>query len=119
MSSFRGKYVLLDFWASWCKPCREENPNVLKAYQKFSSHNFTVLAYSLDDSRERWEKAIVTDGLPWTQLSDLASWKSEASKLFGVTAIPSNFLIDPNGKIVARNLRGQELDKTLEKFIKI
>lgn len=119
LSSFRGKYVLLDFWASWCGPCRAENPNVLKAYQKYKGHNFDILAYSLDDSREKWQNAIKTDHLPWTQLSDLASWKSDASKLFGVTAIPSNFLIDPNGKIIARDLRGSALEQALEKIIRM
>lgn len=118
LSSFRGKYVLLDFWASWCGPCRAENPNVLKAYQKYSNQNFTILAYSLDSDRPAWLRAIKADALPWTQLSDLKLWNSEASKLFGVTAIPANFLIDPSGKIVARDLRGPALEAALEKIIK-
>ena len=118
LSSFRGRYVLLDFWASWCGPCRSENPNVLKAYQKFKGKSFEIIAVSLDDKIEPWLKAIQTDGLPWIHLSDLKGIKNQVAVMYGVTAIPQNFLIDPNGVIVARDLRGEELEKELEKFIK-
>jgi thiol-disulfide isomerase/thioredoxin len=118
LSSFRGSYVLLDFWASWCGPCRAENPNVLKAYEKFKGEKFEIIAVSLDNKREPWLKAIQADGLPWIHVSDLKGWKSQAAAMYGVTAIPQNFLIDPNGVIVARDLRGEELEKALQKFIK-
>lgn len=116
LSDFRGKYVLVDFWASWCKPCRAENPNLLKAYNKFKDKNFTILGVSLDDEQTRraWTGAVQKDGLPWTQVSELKGFEGKAAKLYGITAIPSNFLIDPNGKIIARNLRGEELEKKLE-----
>lgn len=111
LSSFRGKYVLLDFWASWCVPCRAENPYVVKAYQQYKDKGFTVLGVSLDkpDARDRWLKAIADDQLTWTQVSDLKYSDNEAAKLYGIQAIPQNYLIDPSGKIVASNLRGEAL----------
>ncbi len=113
LSSYRGKYVLLDFWASWCGPCRAENPNVLKAYNKYKDKNFDVLAVSLDENRKAWIKAIKDDGMPWVQVSDLKGWKSQVATQYGIKAIPQNFLIDPNGIIIAKNLRGEELLKKL------
>jgi peroxiredoxin len=119
LSSFRGKYVLLDFWASWCGPCREENPNVVKAYDRFKNKNFTILSVSLDkaDGKNSWLAAIKNDGLTWTQVSDLKFWSNGAALLYYVTSIPSNFLIDPNGKIIARDLRGQDLENKLEEVL--
>ncbi|RFM32444.1 TlpA disulfide reductase family protein [Chitinophaga silvisoli] len=115
LSDFRGKYVLVDFWASWCKPCRAENPNLLKAYNKYKDKNFTILGVSLDEeqTKKAWTGAVQKDGLPWTQVSELKGFEGKAAKLYGVTAIPSNFLIDPSGKIIARNLRGEDLEKKL------
>lgn len=113
LSQFRGKYVLIDFWASWCKPCREENPNVVEAYKKFSPKNFTILGVSLDREKESWLNAIKKDGLVWTQVSDLQFWNNAAATLYRVQGIPQNFLIDPNGKIVGKNLRGADLDAKL------
>jgi len=119
LSSFRGKYVLLDFWASWCGPCREENPNVVKVYSKYKDKNFTILSVSLDkaDGKNNWLAAIRNDGLTWTQVSDLKFWDNAAAQLYYITSIPSNFLIDPNGKIVARDLRGQDLDAKLAEVL--
>lgn len=117
LSSLQGKYVLLDFWASWCVPCRRENPNVLKAYQKFQKKNFTVFAFSLDDSKTAWQKAVEQDKMPWTQVSDLVGFYSPVVYLYGVQSVPNNLLIDPKGKIIARNLRGDELEKTLSKLL--
>ncbi|MNR01571.1 Thiol-disulfide oxidoreductase ResA [compost metagenome] len=119
LSDFRGKYVLLDFWASWCGPCRQENPNVLKAYNTYKDKNFTVLGVSLDQpgKKQDWLQAIEKDGLTWTQLSDLQGWKNAASTLYGVRGIPANFLIDPQGKIVGKDLRGEALEKKLEELL--
>jgi peroxiredoxin len=113
LSSFRGKYVLLDFWASWCKPCRLENPNVVKAYKKFSNKNFTVFSVSLDKEKDPWLQAIKKDELTWTHVSDLQFWSNSAAQLYHVQGIPQNFLIDPTGKIVGKNLRGAELEAKL------
>jgi peroxiredoxin len=118
LSSFRGKYVLVDFWASWCGPCRQENPNVVKAYNKFKDKNFTILGVSLDDNRDRWLRAINQDGLAWTQVSDLRGWGNEVAVQYGIQSIPANFLVDPEGKIVARNLRGEELEEKLQQLLK-
>jgi peroxiredoxin len=119
LTSFKGKYVLIDFWASWCLPCRNENPYVVKAFHDYKDKGFTVLGVSLDKpgEKEKWIKAIRVDGLTWTHVSDLGFWDSEVAKLYKVTSIPQNFLLDPEGKIIAKNLREEELDEVLRKFI--
>lgn len=117
-SDFKGKYVLVDFWASWCGPCRGENPNVLKEYNKYKDKNFTVIGVSLDDKADRWKKAIEEDGMPWAQVSDLKGWKNEVSTYYGIQGIPSTLLVDPQGKIIAKDLRGEMLAKKLEEIFK-
>jgi len=120
LSSFKGRYVLVDFWASWCGPCRAENPNVVQAFHKYKDKGFTVLGVSLDrpGQKEKWLKAIHDDQLTWTQVSDLNFWDNAVAKQYGIEAIPQNYLLDPSGKIVAKGVRGEELEKKLGEIYK-
>jgi len=118
LSSFKGKYVLVDFWASWCLPCRRENPNVVQAYNRYKGKNFTILGVSLDKQKDDWLGAIEADKLSWTQVSDLQEWSSAAVSTFNFNGIPFNVLIDPDGKIIAQSLRGDSLERKLEEVLK-
>ena len=118
LSSLKGKYVLVDFWASWCGPCRKENPNVVTAYNKFKGKNFTILGVSLDKEKADWEQAIKDDKLIWTHVSDLKQWESSMVSLYHFDGIPFNVLVDPQGKIIATGLRGEELERKLAELLK-
>ncbi|TNE51667.1 MAG: TlpA family protein disulfide reductase [Bacteroidetes bacterium] len=117
LSNLRGKYVLIDFWASWCGPCRRENPNVVAMYEKYKDKGFDILGVSLDRQEDAWKKAIDQDGLKWHHISDLKGWKSEHAQLYSVTSIPQTLLIGPDGKIIQRNLRGPQLGAKLQELL--
>ncbi|MFD1819588.1 Peroxiredoxin [Pseudarcicella hirudinis] len=118
LSSLKGKYVLVDFWASWCGPCRKENPNVVKAYNEYRDKGFEIIGVSLDNKKEAWLKAINADKLTWIHVSDLKGWQNDAAKLYAVSAVPMNFLLDKNGKIIGKNLRSEELHKKLSEVVR-
>lgn len=118
IAAYRGKYVLLDFWASWCRPCRQENPNVVAAFEKYKNKNFTIVGISLDQNKKAWLDAIKMDQLNWSHLSDLKGWSSQVAAIFKVSSIPQNFLLDPEGRIIAKNLRGGALDGRLNVLLK-
>lgn len=117
LSSFRGKYLLVDFWASWCRPCRQENPNVVAAYNKFNSKNFTILGVSFDQTKPAWINAIAMDGLTWNHVSDLKGWGNAVGQQFGIQSIPQNLLIGPDGKVIGKNLRGKDLVRKLNALL--
>ena len=119
LSSFRGKYVLLEFWANWCVPCRQQSPHLVEMYKKYSDKGFTIIQYSVDEKKdeEKWKAAIRKDQLTWTQLADLNGFENKVSKLYGVQPIPDNFLIDPSGKIIGRRVEGKELEEKLKKLL--
>ena len=116
LSDYKGRYVLLEFWASWCGPCRAENPNLVQQYKLYKDKGFDVLGVSLDKDKSLWQKAIEKDGLPWTHVSDLNGWNNEVAQLYGIRAVPASFLIDPQGVIIAQGLRGEVLNKKLEEI---
>ena len=109
---------MIDFWASWCRPCRQENPNVVAAFDKFKNKNFTIIGVSLDQNKKNWIDAIKMDGLTWSHVSDLQGWGNQVAAIFKVTSIPQNFLLDPEGRIIAKNLRGAVLESKLSALLK-
>jgi peroxiredoxin len=117
LEAYKGKWVLVEFWASWCGPCRAENPNLLQAYNQYKDKGFAILGISLDHVKDAWLKAIQKDGMPWVQVSDLKGWKNEVAEMYGIKAIPANFLVSPEGKIVALDLRGPVLHEKLAAFL--
>jgi len=117
LDAFEGKYVLLDFWASWCAPCRKEHPNLIKTYEQFKNKNFEIISVSLDSENDNWINAITSDQLTWTQISDLKGQQNDIAVQYGVQSVPANFLIDPKGKIIDKNLKGEELKKRLETLL--
>jgi peroxiredoxin len=117
LSDLKGKVVLLEFWASWCGPCRQENPNLVKTYEKFNPKGFEIFAVSLDKDKENWLKAIKKDSLSWEHVSDLKGQRNKASLIYGVNGIPDNFLISESGEIIERNLRGEKLNQKLKKLL--
>ena len=117
LSTLRGQYVLLDFWASWCPPCRKENPVLVQAYHRYKSKKFTILSVSLDHNRAAWLKAVKTDGLTWPQVSDLQGWDNAAATRYHIQAVPQNYLLDPSGHIVGQNLRGAALAQRLAQLL--
>ena len=116
LTSLRGKYILIDFWASWCGPCRRENPNVVRMYQEYKDKGFDILSVSLDNNKDRWVQAIKQDKMTWHHISDLKGWSSELSKPYGVRGIPYTVLVDPEGKIMATRLRGPALESKLKEI---
>lgn len=117
LAAYKGKYTLVDFWASWCGPCRQENPTVVKAYNAYKSKGFDILGVSLDEKKDKWEQAVKQDKLTWTHVSDLKGWESDVAALYGIKAIPMNYLLDRDGKIIARSLRGEDLIKKLSEIL--
>jgi thiol-disulfide isomerase/thioredoxin len=117
LSSLKGKYVLVDFWAGWCAPCRAD-PNLLKAYKELKDKKFEIVGISLDETKGAWLKAVAQDKMPWIQVSDLKGFKSDIAVKLGISAIPQNVLIDPNGVVIAKNLRGEDVNKTIASYIK-
>ena len=112
----KGKVTLVDFWASWCAPCRAENPNVVKAFNSFHGKGFEIISVSLDDNAQRWKDAIVKDGMPWYHVSGLKKWEEPVAVFFGINAVPDNFLLDAKGRVVARGLKGEALYKKIEEM---